>query len=257
MYKEKPIVESLPDPENWQVDGISRYLAASERNTRITFEHQTRLWRVLAILEDLFDKLSTNLDGTNYEANMLFVCRAYSTYIATIRLLVATQSIEVYPLLRSTLEYSIYALYFRDHLAELNILLKRHEGKKQREKAQKVARPGQMLKYITTIDKRAGQEARRLYETTIDLGAHPNPASIMAGYVLEGTLEAQVVTSLTFVGTSPPFYQAAESTLAIGFWSIRLCHLTFPDETKSLDIPNTLGVIDKEITDVIQSFPRV
>lgn len=251
--QERPKVPSSGDPEGWQDDGLSRFLALCEHNTRATFENYPAQWQLFSDTQDLLDKFVNNLDpgkdDPQGEGVPLFLfMRSHAAYVGALRLVAAAHFVESYALMRNALENALYGLYFRNHPDAAATWLKRHHGDVDREAAKKVAQIGKMLRHLKSLNEDLWWRANKVYETTIDFGAHPNFMGVM------GTLVYDETSNTTFSNVVGPAGRDFENSLSFvastGLVILELACITFTERARELDIILPLVMLMKRHTDI-------
>jgi hypothetical protein len=229
--------DRLPEPPGWQDDDLSKFFQASDNNNLRIFHNYRQEWQLFADIDKTFDKLVGNLDWTHHEQSMFLAQRAHSSYLGALRLLLATQYVDASTLLRGALEYSVYALYFKDHPEALERWLKRHESEEARKAARKL-RFSTMLEHLGEQDDRLGSSAQRLYDLTIDMGAHPNPAAVASAYSQKPYGEGLWVTHQVnyLAGEGPGLVVAAKTAVDVETLCIEVLCCTFPTYAQDLGI---------------------
>lgn len=230
-----------PEPQGWQDDPLSRFFQMATYNSCAIFDRYRTQWKLLAGIDAAFDRLVANLAPSPYQTSVFLLQRSHSAYLAALRLVLATQYVDAYPLLRSTLEYGLYALYFRDHPSAFEDWSKRHfEGKKSREKARKSFSNNKMLNHLKKKDERLGEFVKKSYDETIDLGAHPNPGAVASAY-REVVENGETYTEINyFAGEGLGFRLAIQRATNIGVQAIEVASCAFPERAKILGIPQEL-----------------
>lgn len=244
MRQQRDRVERLLEPPGWQDDLLSRFFATSNYNTFSLFDRYKAEWQLFAGIDDTFDKLVGNLDTTPYETSVFLLQRSHSAYLAALRLLVATQYVDAYPLLRSVIEYGVYALYFRDHPEAFETWSQRHYGDEERRAARRL-KFSVMLNHLENKDERLGKAAQKFYDMTIDLGAHPNPGAIVSAYK-QDTQGDEVYNEVNYLaGEGLGFQLAVKQVTLVGILALEIASCVFPERANILSIPQAVEVLNR------------
>lgn len=178
----------------------------------------------------------------------------HAAYLSALRLFVATQYADTYPLLRSALEYGLYEFYLSHHSDKRGIWEDRHTS----EEARKLSRglsPSAMIRFLTVRDATLGEEVKYLYDLAIDFGAHPNPqavnASLGAIYTKGGlTPEFHVITTIW----TPWFGFTAEQCFRAGIALIEIMLSLLPEQSDELEAIAELTSLKEDFGNVLESI---
>lgn len=231
-----------PVPERWQDDLLSRFFATGDYNILSVFVRYAPVWKLFEDIDDAYDTLVGNLGSTPYETSVFLLQCSHSAHLAALRLVLSTQFVDAYPLLRSTLEYAIYSLYFRDHEDKFTTWSERHRGTRER-KAARSLNLRKMLDYLATKDSRLGDKVKWLYESTIDMGAHPNPAAVASAYKLHVQDEDEYHEVRYYGGEELGWKLALQQAALVGISGIQTASCVFPERARILGIPQKLDTI--------------
>lgn len=246
----RPKTPSIGDPDGWQDDSLSRFIALNEYNTRAVFVKYQLQWQFFSDIQDLLDEFVNDfgsLDENDPEVNaipLFLFMRAHAAYVGALRLVVAMHSVESYALMRSAFENALYAFYFKNHPEAAAAWQKRHDGEAARKEARKASQIERMLRHLKGVDEDLWWRANNVYERTIDLGAHPNTWGVMRTLVYD---EATKGVASHIVGPDDINFQNCLSYAAsTGLVVLELVCTTFSERAKELDvIPRVLVLIDK------------
>lgn len=178
--------------------------------------------------------------------------RSHSAYLAALRLELSTQFVDAYPLLRSTLEYGVYALYFRDHEDKFLVWTERHLSADARKAARNI-NLRRMLDYLESKDAEIGKQVKRLYETAIDMGAHPNPAGLLSAYKQRVQDEEGYHEVLYYGGEGFSWELALKQAALVGVAAIQTASCVFPERAKILGVPQKLDELYRQMAGVFHS----
>jgi hypothetical protein len=81
---------------------------------------------------------------------------------------------EAMVLIRSCLEHAIYGIHFHRHPELIEIWAHRGDGEKERKAVKKAFQLKEMLDGLLAMNNAIGDRCRKLYDVSIDMGAHPN-----------------------------------------------------------------------------------
>jgi hypothetical protein len=163
-----------PTPQDWGRDTLATFLDTARRNVIASFVLLRPQYQRLADIDAGFRLIAENLHEPRDWFVALFLLRTHSSYLGAAQLALAGQLPESYMLLRGSLENAIYAYYFEKTPDSHMRWLRRHDSAKSKRVVEDEFRIRALLRLLRNDDVKLGTIATRLYEHTIDYGAHPN-----------------------------------------------------------------------------------
>ena len=194
-----------PPPPGWGKDELSSALATFHQNAFHIFVEKPKVFQVMRYIHDVFAWLA-NEQGA--EANWFawsFVPRSFSASLAATRLAFGGQVHEAAMCIRGSIENALYAFHINrqddpDEMAKTYLC--RHDSGQTEKMHRKEFSPHPILKALEEEDAETGNVVRKLYNWTIDYGAHPNPTAHLLGLSLMKVDGREIVAS-HFTGGSP------------------------------------------------------
>ena len=120
-------VRTSQPPPRWGADPLSEFIDNALANVFATFVHKPIQYKHILDVDSCFYKVASNLSNpTDFVAAFLLL-RSHSAYRAACRLALSGQATESYVVLRSCLEYAIYALHIDKNPFLAELWLKRHD----------------------------------------------------------------------------------------------------------------------------------
>jgi len=171
-------IEQHESPPGWTDDDLTSFIQMATNNIIATFHNKKREFNMLKDIDSFFQAVIDNLlNAPDLLAGMLFL-RAHSAYRAACRMSLSGQIPEAFVLLRSCIEYSLYALHINRNPEAGDKWINRHENNEALQYARNEFQFKNVIKTLETIDPSICRTSRLLYERSIDFGAHPNERSI-------------------------------------------------------------------------------
>ena len=208
----------------WSSDRLSVYLRQSEQNTFASSFNLGAGYSRLVSIQELWIAICEAFTFTPEDEllAMWFLQQANSAWIAAIRVGLGGQPIDSRPLLRSTLEYSAYALHFTRHPEWKTVWFERHKDAASRETATKRFSTAQVARTFTADSPALARQYSRLYDIVVDSGGHPNELALRPR--LKAADEAGVkVTQVGQLTDSPAAYIALSKLAAdIGLMALTI-----------------------------------
>lgn len=103
-------------PPGWAGDSLSDFIQAAFTNTLATFIRKRNDFDLLLRIDGAFKNAGDNLHKADTPLAVLLLHRSHSAFLASCRLAMSGQAAETFPVLRSCLDYALYALHINDNL---------------------------------------------------------------------------------------------------------------------------------------------
>jgi hypothetical protein len=170
----------------------------------------------------------------------LFVLQAHAAYRAAAGLAMSCQSSPAFMVMRGCLESSLYGLYFNRRFETFEMWTKRHDDDEARRRVKNEFKISRLKECLGEIDPQTNEVVGRLYEKTIDFGAHPNVAAL-AGAFRATRGEGRQQFKILYLSTHPPTIRGTLKSVAqTGVCSLLIFRNAFPERFDLLGITETL-----------------
>ena len=167
-------------PTGWGEDNLSAFIDQARDNVFASFVKIHPHYDKLLTVDAAYLLIGENpLNPPDFFAP-LFLLKAHSSFRAAVGLAMSGQSPEAFMVMRGCLESALYGLYINRNEDAFGVWIRRHEDDKARKRVRKEFTIARMWETLKSIDAKLQGETEALYEKTIDLGAHPNPASVIS-----------------------------------------------------------------------------
>ena len=145
--------------------------------------------------EIFLDNTEINVFGANLAMS------SYMMFLAAVRQALSGHEAAVFPLARASLEAACYALLISDDDELANIWANRHKDEKSEKASKKVfgTAVSDVAKSFDASGPNFAKMIRDLYQNLIDLGAHPNPRSVIPHISYSGETNDMVAFNLTSI----------------------------------------------------------
>lgn len=236
-------------PETFHSSKLGAFITQAYTNSLHTYRSYPSFWRLLERINSAHEKLLGNLFNATPMLSAFLVHRSHSAFLGTCRLTVSTQVLDAYPLMRSALEYGLYAVYFKDHPELGEVWQKRHESENARKEVRKKIKSGRLVAHLQNKDRRLKAAVEKLYEATIDFGGHPNVYGVVGGIETVDNPEEETVLfqNNVLVGDEPIFHLCCWHTAAVGVAVLELMCLVYPERTRIIGVADTVRDLRKEL----------
>ncbi len=176
---------TLPLPPYWGDDQLSESFTDAFNNSLATFVRKRPQFETLLRVDKAFHKIVENLSNpSDFLASFLLV-RAHSAYRASARLACSGQVAETFPVLRSCIEYALYALHINVNPELGKVWIRRHDDGPSLKRCRREFMHVNVVNALQTKDSRLHEKIVQLYVRTIEFGAHPNEREVSSGMTLE------------------------------------------------------------------------
>jgi len=230
----------LPEPPpGWGCDGITEVFDKARKNEFATFANLKEEVNRLIGIDSLYKKIIELLNHSPEWFTGFFVLRAHSNYLAACRMCCSGQVPECYVLLRSCLENALYGLYLAKNPESREVWLRRHESEEHKRAVRNEFKIRNMFDLAVEMDKKSGEITEKLYERTIDYGAHPNERALMQTMQKKETDENIEFKIAYFDEDAKPLRLALKTTAQVGICSF---YLFYPVYKERFDI---MGITEK------------
>lgn len=119
----------------------------------------------------------SGIDENRRITSTLFM-RSFATFRTTCRLAMSGQIFEATILIRNIIESAVYAWVCCESSKHRDAWKKRRDGEEEKKIARKLFHWSDLIKSLEKVDKKTADLAQKLYDQTIDYGAHPNVAGV-------------------------------------------------------------------------------
>lgn len=232
----------LEPPPGWASDKLSEFLDTAFRNTFSLFERHGKAWERLSAIDAAFLKL---VESRPQGFSAFLLLRAHSAFRASVGVGSSGQIPETYALLRSTLEWALYAAHVYGNEGRAEVWLRRHDGEtpeggrtpESEEARNRVKSEFTVRRILEGLEQRSAPvcaRAKELYEHAIDSGAHPNERALTSSMrpESEGTFQLDYFTP----ENSLPLQVALKRTCQVGVCCLEIFQVLWPERFRLLGI---------------------
>ncbi|MGX1110563.1 MULTISPECIES: hypothetical protein [Bradyrhizobium] len=211
-------------PIGWQTSELFSFIEECWNNSLATVGNRGIACQRLSEIDELFLSLQQRLKPAVIDELVpaLLFMRAFVSYRASIMVLLSLPT-DGFPLLRSSLEYSGYALLIRNEIKLAEVWLQRDDT----EQTKKLVRDSFTLRRIRSAisskDEKLSEIYQGLYERTIDWGAHPNEKALTPSLVRDSFNRTSKQIQFKMLGESGASLEHALRTAAqVGVCAIKI-----------------------------------
>ena len=219
----------IPPPPGWGDDKLSDFLGNVRLNQFGTFYRKKKEYYRLQEIDNCYSTAVENLSEPKTLLPALLLFRAHSAFRAGSATSMAGQGAETFVLLRSCLEYSGYALLIAKSPELGAIWLRRHRSSQALAQIRDKFGTGNVEKCIAAVDQVLGRVYRKLYQTTIDFGAHPNERGLTTNMAADTTHSQHVLLSIYLHEDGPELDHMLKLTAQTGLCSLHIFQNIFSE----------------------------
>ncbi len=237
---------ALEPPPGWASDKLSEFLDTALRNAFFLFERHREVWKRLSAIDAAILKLG---ESRPRGFSAFFLLRSHSAFRASVRVGSSGQIPETYALLRTTLEWALYAAHVHENDERAEVWLRRHDGETpdgaptaESEKARNRVRSEFTVRRLWEgLEQRSApicNIAKELYDDSIDSGAHPNERALSSSMrpESEGTFQLDYFTP----ENSLALQAALRRICQVGVCCLEIFELLWPERFRLLGIDTEL-----------------
>jgi hypothetical protein len=167
------------------MDSLSKVLDDARHNEFAAFVNLPADFRLLSDLDSLFSLMINNLNHSPEFFAGFFLTRTRSSFIAASRMALCGQIAEAHMVLRGCLESALYGHFVAFDQTRQEIWLRRHDDADGMKRVKKEFTVRSVMDHLKSVDQRTWDITQKLYDLTIDYGAHPNERSLTSQIMIE------------------------------------------------------------------------
>lgn len=224
-------------PASFGTEPLSHSMDTVINNIYATYCHKNEWHRKFQQLDEAFSAAFQNLT----EIEDIVLCglllgRAHGGFRGACMMAMGGHTVEAYMLLRGCIEAALYALHVADSSTLTNIWLNRHDNEKSEAACRTNFSYGAVKRTLKAKSERHYNIMSKLYETTIDLGGHPNERAITGNLKLSKDGHKDIFQLLHVVGDSVQMDHALKTTAQIGVCTLQIFQFAQPAHFKMFQI---------------------
>jgi len=237
-------------PPEWSNDPLSVFFKDAEYNIRVTALKLPAVYDLLGRVHSLFKRFDEAIEKDNREEFLVprfLMVRTHSSFLAGIRIAMSGQFSEAFPVLRSAVECTWYALHIAKDpkgTERAEIWLRRNENDAAKVRCKSEFSVGKVRQTHEGLDPSTAKELYGIYEKLIDFGAHPNQLGVMTA-LRKSEADNQVDFNVGILHAKPlTIVFTLRIAVGVAMGALKTFQLVFPERF-------TLVGIDLEIEKLI------
>ncbi len=235
-------------PPGWGQDPVSQYLDDCRTNQFATFANKRSQFEDLIAIDNMFRSLPGHISNEEALLPMSFLSRAHSAHLSATGAVLAGQLFESQSLLRVCLELAAYGYFVNGNHERYKRWLNRHDDTDTRKAVRAEFTHRKVSDTLAAADATLGNIYKRLYDMTIDYGAHPNERGVFLSSAIEHSSSKGNQYEVTYVhlhGVGPKLDVHLKETVQVGICALKIARLISPEWGQELVIQSQLDEICK------------
>jgi hypothetical protein len=213
---------------------------ANQKANRINFP---QWYGLIEKVDDCLVRAGKNLVNPKPVMTAVLLLRSQYAFKTAAGMALAGQVVDVFPMLRSTLEYAGYCLTIRATPSLENVFMSRHTGASEM-KAQKDAfKISAVRAVIARHDAKLASLFDDLYQRSIDFGGHPNPHGAFSAMILDERGDQTGMTTLAISNDPTNIAHALKSTAQVGLTALHILQHVFKAKFELLGIRQDMDAL--------------
>jgi hypothetical protein len=218
-------------PQGWGEDPLSSEIDLAEGNIHSVFRDQRAIFDLLVHAQEIFNKLKKSLKSglTSKEGvTFLFLSMSHGAYLGAVRLALGGQLAPSYMVMRGCLENALYAFRIYKNPKLFKIYKDRYKGNSEKKESRNKFNLADIFCELNNHCPEIGGPAKDLYDSTIDLGAHPNVMAIKTNLHFDEEKREYQFSYITDQSRDPiPFVQCVEMIIWTAGYSLKIFEIIF------------------------------
>jgi hypothetical protein len=240
-------VRTRQPPPRWGADLLSAFIDNALANIFATFVHKPIQYKYILDVDSCFYKAASNLSNpTDFVAAFLLL-RSHSAYRAACRLALSGQAAESYVVLRSCLEYAIYALHINKNSPLAELWLQRHADDASLRAMRNEFQHAKVIRTLQRTDAKLCDSIALLYERTIDFGGHPNERAVTGSMEINSGGNSKEYLQIYLHSDGLALEHALKTTAQCGLGSLLVFQCIYPERFALLGINEKLYRLRQKI----------
>lgn len=199
-------------------------------------------YAIIARIDGCLVRAGSNLINPEPLTAAVLLLRCQYAFKAAASMALAGQAGDVFPTLRSVLEYAGYCLVIYETPSLAGVFSLRHAGKVEMDKQKRAFKIKAVKGAVARHSARLAAIYEDLYQRTIDFGAHPNPRAVFSTTSLEG--EGQIMPHAI---TSDPkiMVHTLKSAAQMGLAALRVLECAYKSRFEQLGLRSEMDALAK------------
>lgn len=229
--------KAIPLPPEWNNDSLSQFLNDTIKNTLASFVHKQGYFQHMLEVNEIYSTLTKSKSYSITLVIDVFLRRTHSAFLASCKLSMSGHAIETFPQLRSCLEYALYSFYIHKNPSLGSVWINRHKDDQSMKEVRKLFSYSKVIKNLKDHDINLYKKFNKLYQLTIDFGAHPNQKGVSSSLSMWDEGDTTLVRMYYLHdGNSPTLNHSLHRTIEVGVTALLVFQLIYKKAFKDLGL---------------------
>lgn len=239
MTKQSP----YPPPDGWGDDPLTEFIEIARGNSFACFVQFPHEYQKAVALDRLFLDLITGWTDPHEPVAATLIIRSHAAFRAALQLALAGQVPEAIALCRASLENALYACHIAKEQGAADAWMDRQKGEKERKRCRDAFGMSRVWDSAKKVEPGLIAAAKRLYEQSIDQGAHPNVHGVFGTVSIHETDDGAVVESAYIAGDELTLKYGLRTCAQIAVACLGFASGLFPARAAQAGIPRRLSAL--------------
>ena len=222
---------------------LEKFLAAVHANQQANRVNFPQWYSIIDKIDDCFVRAGSNLTNPKPVMTGSLLLRCQYAFKTAAGMALAGQIVEVFAMLRSTLECAGYALTIFDTPALENVFIARHLGPNEMKAQKEAFKISAVRAAIARKDAKLADIFDDLDQRAIDFGGHPNPHGAFSAMVLDERDDQTGMTIVAMSNDPKNIAHALKSTAQVGLTALHILQHVFKAKFELLGIKQDLDAL--------------
>ncbi|HSP13186.1 MAG TPA: hypothetical protein VLV78_00380 [Thermoanaerobaculia bacterium] len=241
----------------WGDDPLSaEFFAQAHFNERAASLNYPDVYALVQEANSIFAAVNAAVERDSNEVLLLprlFVVRTRAAFLAGARLAMAGEIPEAFPVLRLAIELAWYGLHIAQDATgdRARVWLKRGDNKAATDACKNEFTIRRVRTTHESVDPQHAAQMHQLYESTIDLGAHPNQLGLFSA-IGNQTVGKQTTFQVGILYPAEfPLLATLGMAMLVAFNVLRIFQLIFPERFKIMQLDSRIAQLLGSIQNVL------
>lgn len=238
-------------PRGWGRDELSAFIDAAANNMFATFDNLKNEWLLLANIDSTLYRFANSGNATASQlVPYMLAAYAHAAFRGAVRHAVSGEPPCAFMVLRGCLETALYAAYMIQNPDSVEVWLRRHDDEKSEGRAKSTFSYGNTRRSYEKLDAEGAQVVHKLYQRTIDFGAHPNERALTSN-VFKTESDSKTEYNVVYLHSlGPAMLHVLKSTAEVGVVCLDVFQHAFVHRAKALNVEDEIRLLKSRVNEL-------
>jgi hypothetical protein len=244
----------------WEGDPLSTFLSQAQWNERVSALKLPDVYALLRGVHAAFQHMMTITEresNPNLLPSRFLMARAHAAWLAAVRMALSGQTPEAYPVIRTVIEHSWYALHLAKDPSPSTravIWLCRNDDAAAKARCKTEFAIANVRATHTALDAAAAAALQTLYDWTIELGAHPNERGVLAAMTRVDTGQGQTFGAVFLTDSAIHIAATLKTAIEAAVGALKAFRLIFPERFAIAGVDDMIEKLVSELNTVFAAY---